>query len=242
MKKFIDAYGQELWSFYQGKQTNEIIERDDGYINFSQAASTYFSNYHDWKIDQKKAMRFVRGRVLDIGCGAGRHSLYLQKKGFKVTGVDNSPLTIKICKLRGLKKALVRSIDEVEKFKVNSFETIIMMGNNFGLMGSFKKAKILLKKFYKITSKKGLIIAEANNPYKTADPLHLAYHKLNKRRGRPVGQLRIRVRFEKFIGPWFDYLFVSKEEMKEIIKDTDWKIKKFIDSGNSSYIVVIEKI
>ncbi len=55
------------------------------------------------------------------------------------------------------------------------------------------------------------------------------------------GQLRIRVRFRKFIGDWFDYLLVSKKEMQEILKGTGWKVKKFIDSEKSIYIGIIEK-
>ncbi|MDP2650044.1 MAG: methyltransferase domain-containing protein, partial [bacterium] len=56
---------------------------------------------------EKDAMKFAGGRVLDIGCGGRRHSLYIQKKGFDVVGIDNSPLAIKISRLRGLKKAKV---------------------------------------------------------------------------------------------------------------------------------------
>jgi 2-polyprenyl-3-methyl-5-hydroxy-6-metoxy-1,4-benzoquinol methylase len=86
-------------------------------------------------------MEFVKGRVLDIGCGAGRHSLYLQKRGFDVLGIDSSPLAIKVCKLRGLKQAKVMSIEELN-FKPNSFDSVITLGSNFGLFGSFEKAKI----------------------------------------------------------------------------------------------------
>jgi SAM-dependent methyltransferase len=96
----------------------------------------------------------VQGKVLDIGCGAGRHSLYLQKKGFDVLGIDISPLVIKVCQLRGLKKAIVMSIEELD-FEPNSFDTVIMMGNNFGLFGNFKKRlKRVLRKLHKITSEK----------------------------------------------------------------------------------------
>jgi SAM-dependent methyltransferase len=237
-----DAYGQEIWAYFRGKESFEIVERDDGYFGVSGGSKAYFAEYKNWPEHEKKAINLVKGRVLDIGCGAGRHSLYLQKKGFDVTGIDNSPLAIKVCKKRGLKKAKVMSIDDVGKFKPDSFDTIIMFGNNFGLFGSFKKAKLLLKKFHKITSPNALIIAESNDPYKTDNPAHLEYHKFNKKRGRMPGQLRIRIRFEKYVGNWFDYLLVSKKEMQEILKDTGWRIKKFIDSKKSSYIAVIEKI
>jgi len=56
-----------------------------------------------------------------------------------------------------------------------------------------------------------------------------------------AGQLKIRIRFEKYVGDWFDYLLVSRQEMKQILKGTGWKIKKFIKSGKPSYIAIIEK-
>jgi len=236
-----DAFGQEIWAYYKGERTSEIVERDDGYFDVSSGPKMYFSEYDDWHSVDRKAMEFVKGRVLDIGCGAGRHSLYFQKKGFDVLGIDSSPLAIEVCKLRGLEKAKVVAIEDIN-FKPDSFDTIIMMGNNFGLFGSFKKAKMLLKKFHKMTSINGLIIASTRDTYKTSNPDHLEYHRINKQKGRMAGQSRIRIRFRKYVGRWLDYLIVSKEEMNEILKGTGWKIKEFIDSDNSEYAAVIEKV
>jgi SAM-dependent methyltransferase len=167
--------------------------------------------------------------VLDIGCGAGRHSLHLQEKGFDVLGIDVSPLAIKVCRLRGV------------KFKPNSFDTIIMMGNNFGLFGSLTKARRLLKRFHSMTSQDALIIAETRDPYRTDNPDHLKYQEYNRNRGRMSGQLRLRIRFKKYVTPWFNYLLVSKEELKEILDGTGWKVKGFLDSGNSIYVALMEK-
>jgi len=236
-----DAFGQEIWACYKGEDASEVVERDDGYFNASPGnPRNYFSEYEDWDPLDRKAMELVKGRVLDIGCGAGRHSLYLQNKGLDVLGIDSSPLAIKVCKLRGLKKARVMPIEELN-LKPNSFDTVIMMGSNFGLFGGFKKAKRILKKLHKITSKNGLIIASTRDTYKTSIPDHLEYHKLNRKRGRMAGQLRMRIRFRKCVGRWFDYLMVSKKEMEQILKGTGWKIREFIDSGNSAYIAAIEK-
>jgi SAM-dependent methyltransferase len=236
-----DTFGQEMWAYYKGEETSEIVERDDGYFNASpKGPALYFSEFEDWDLLDRKAMELVKGRVLDIGCGAGRHSLYLQKMGYDVLGIDSSPLAIKICKLRGLKRAKVMPIEELD-FKPNSFDTIIMLGSNFGLFSSFERAKRLLKKMYKMTSAKGLIVASTRDTYKTDNPDHLAYHKLNRKRGRMAGQLRLRIRFRKCVGRWFDYLIVSKKEMEEILKGTGWKIREFIDSGDSAYVAAIEK-
>jgi len=236
-----DAFGQEMWAHYKGEESFEIVERDDGFFDVTpNNPAHYFSEYENWNDIDKKAMEFVKGRVLDIGCGVGRHSLYLQNKGSNVLGIDSSPLAIKICKLRGLKRARIMPIEELN-FKPSSFDTVIMLGSNFGLFGSFEKARRLLRKLHRMTSKSGLIIANTRDTYKTDNPDHLAYHKFNKKRGRMAGQLRLRVRFRKCVGRWFDYLIVSKKEMEEILKGTGWKIREFVDSSDPAYIAVIEK-
>ncbi|MCW4016942.1 MAG: class I SAM-dependent methyltransferase, partial [Candidatus Bathyarchaeota archaeon] len=201
---------------------------------------TYFSSFQNCQPIEQKAMEFGKGKVLDIGCGAGRHSLYLQEKGFEVIGIDVSPIAIKVSKLRGVKQAKVMSIENLD-FTVNSFDTIIMMGNNFGLLGNFSKAQKVLEQFYEITSKNAVIITDTRDPYKTEDPNHLAYHELNKKKGRMGGQVRIRTRFQDGSSPWFDYLMVSKQEMAQILEGTGWSIKQFIDSKTSNYVAIIEK-
>jgi len=239
-KNLRDSYGQAMWCYFKKKAGYEIIERDDGYFSAGLGPEEYFSEYKDWPLYERKAIKHAKGRILDIGCGAGRHSLYLQKKSFDVLGIDISPLAIKVCRLRGLKKAKVMSVEDIN-FKEDSFDTILMLGNNFGLFRSPKRAKKLLRKFHKITSDKGTIIAESLDPYKTDNKAHLEYHKLNKKRGRMPGQIRMRIRFEKFVTNWFDYLLVSKKEMKEILKGAGWKVRKFIDSKKAMYIAIIEK-
>lgn len=236
-----DAYGQEVLAHFNGEKVSEIIERDDGFIDSSSGPKAYFADYRDWPNYQKKAMKFLGGKTLDIGCGAGRVCIYLQKKGFDVTGIDNSPLAIKVCKLRGVKKVFLRGIEQVDRFPRGSIDSVVMLGNNFGLFGSFNKARVLLGKLYRTTSDDAMIIAESRDPYVTKSKENLEYHKLNQERGRMSGQLRLRVRFKKTIGEWFDYLIVSKKEMKEILDGTGWKIKRFVDSGSASYIAIIEK-
>ncbi len=240
-KKTVDAYGEELWDLYKGNAKLEIVEREDGFISTGSYGEVYFFGYKDWPRIEQKAIKLVKGKTLDVGCGAARHALYLQQKGFEVVGIDNSPLAIKVSRLRGLKKAKVLPIENIDVFKRGSFDTILMLGNNFGLFGGKTKMKRLLKKMYRISSDKAIILAETRDPYLAKNPDYLDYQKLNRKRGRMAGQLRIRIRHRKFIGAWFDYLMVSKKEMRGLLKGTGWKIDTFITSKDSQYIAVIKK-
>jgi SAM-dependent methyltransferase len=240
VKESRDAYGHQVYDHLERKEAWEIVERDDGFFGVSSGAKYYFADYEKWHDSEKKAIRLVKGRTLDIGCGAGRISLYLQKKGFDVLGVDISPLAIRVCKLRGLKKAKVIPITKLNS-KLGVFDTVIMFGNNFGLFGNPKRARWLLRRFYRMTTSKARILSESADPYKTDDHDHLEYHKLNKSRGRLPGQLRIRVRYRKYVTPWFEYLLVSKNEMQSILKGTGWKLMKTMHSKGPAYIAVIAK-
>lgn len=240
MKEVQDAYGHQVYDHLKRKDAWEIVERDDGFFGVSAGAKYYFSDYEKWNDREKKAIRFAKGRVLDIGCGAGRISLYLQKKGFDVLGVDISPLATRVCKLRGLKQVKLIPITKLNA-KLGMFDTIIMFGGNFGLFGNPKRARSLLRRFRGMTSRNARILAESVDPYKTTNPAHLEYHKLNKSRGKMPGQVRIRVRYGKYVTPWFEYLLVSKNEMQSILKGTSWKLRKVIRSKGPAYVAVIEK-
>lgn len=240
MKELEDAFGRALYDCFLGKSDCEIIiERDDGYIDLDIDTNKYFAEIEDWEPHYREAMKYAKGRILDVGCGAGRHSLYLQDMGFEVVGIDISPKAIETCRSRGLLDARVMSINEISS-KLGRFDTILMLGNNFGLFGSYIGAKSLLKKFHSITNKHARIIAETRDIYQTSNPFHLEYHDLNRRRNRMPGQLRIRARYKKYATPWFNYLMVSKSEMEQIVKGTGWKIDHFIDTDSSNYIAIIE--
>ena len=237
-----DAYGHLLSDYHNGKENVEIVEREDGFIDVSRfGPSNYFAQHTDWAEHQKLAIEHAIGRALDIGCGAGRHSLYLQEHGHDVLGTDISPLAIQTCQSRGLKNALVIPITQLSS-KIGIFDTILMMGHNFGLVGSYKRAKWLLRRFAAMTTKSAKIIAETMDPYQTTEPGHLAYHQFNRDRERMSGQLRLRIRYRQHTTPWFDYLFVSKVEMEDILEDTAWQVERYIDAANTpTYITIITK-
>jgi SAM-dependent methyltransferase len=238
-----DAYGRSVWDHFRGLPSHETIERSDGYIDPSEVApGIYFAPYKDWPAIEKRAIRYAKGRVLDVGVGAGRVSIYLQdKRKLDVLGIDLSPLAIRVSRARGLRKAKQVPF---EGFRAppGSFETVVMFGNNFGLFGSRSRAKRLLRRLSTMTTPEAVLLGESLNPYETDNPDHLGYQKMNRRRGRMSGQVRIRARYKNFVGRWFDYLLVSPEEMRELAEGTGWEVQRIIqDKGSPLYVGVLKK-
>ena len=240
----VDAFGQLIYDLHRGllgEDAREVLEREDGFIG-AFVFQWYFAPFEKWFLHEQKAMEYVRGRTLDVGCGAGRVALHLQEKGLNVVGIDNSPLAIKTCEERGVKDARLLSITQASANKLGVFDSIVMMGNNFGLFGSLERARWLLRRFYRMTTARGRIVAETGAPFGRADdPIHLAYEERNRALGRMSGQRRGRIRYRNLKGPWFDYLYVSRDEMREIVDGTGWVVREFIDSEGGNYVGVIEK-
>jgi SAM-dependent methyltransferase len=240
LKDSQDAFGHEIYDFYHNQTGFEIVERDDGFFVPSFGPELYFQEYPDWPASEREAIRYAQGKTLDIGCGAGRHSLYLQSQGLEVLGVDNSPLAIEVCKARGLHTTQVCPITQVSR-RLGIFDTILMLGNNFALVGNPKRARWLLRRFYHMTTERARIIAQTRDPYQTDLPEHLEYHARNREQGKLSGQARIRIRYKKFVTPWIDFLMVSQDELDAILAGTGWEAREFIEGEGGIYIAILEK-
>jgi SAM-dependent methyltransferase len=212
----------------------EIVERDDGFI--TSAGLNYFAPVRRWPAVERRALRFVRGRVLDVGVGAGRVALELQARGREVVAIDVSPGAVEVAGNRGVSDVRLLAFEEVDA-SLGHFDTVVMYGNNFGLFGSRAKARRLLRRLRPFVER---IVATSNDPYATEDPAHLAYHERNRSRGRMSGQLRLRVRYRDLVGPWFEYLIVSPDEMADIVESTGWQLRRLVRDEGSYFVAVLD--
>ena len=235
-----DVYGAILRDVMDGKPAKEIVERDDGFVTAFDARYLLapFSKWDDR--DERRAMRFVRGRVLDVGCGGGRVCLHLQGRGLEVVGIDSSPGAVAVCHRRGFRDARVAAVETLEG-SLGVFDTIVMVGQNFGMLGSRVRARRLLDRFARITTRRGRIVAETFDPHALNDPVQRKYLEANRRRGRMPGQLRVRVRYRDLTTPWLDWLQASPQEMGELLAGTRWKLARIIGDG-PSYVAIIDKV
>ena len=240
MKDSEDAVGHHLLDYLQGGRDTQIVERDDGKLLGVHGAALYFTEFDEWAPHEQEAIRCVSGRVLDVGCGAGRHAIYLQDAGLDVTGIDVSPLAIAVCRKRGLKRAGVMSAARLAS-TLGKFDSIVMLDGNFGLLGDHHQARWLLRRLWNMTSREGRIITGTYDPSLQADASDCAYAQRNSERGNLPGLLRLRVRYRDYGTGWFDYLVASQSDMKAILSGTGWQVDRFIETGDRRYSAIIRK-
>lgn len=233
-----DAYGQIYLAVLEGRPAQEIMERDDGLV-YAGDPSDYFAPYRRWPATEKRSMRFVRGRVLDVGCGAGRVSLHLQERGHDVVAIDESPLAVEVARRRGVRDARVLSLRDVDP-SLGRFDTIVLMRNNFGLVGTERSAARLLRRLARITTERGRIVTDSVDPERVPNPAFRTYRLRGEGSIRPRAQ-RNRVRWERYATPWFHYLMLAPAELEELVAGSGWRILRFVDDGSPRYGAVLEK-
>lgn len=215
------------------------MHRDDGFEQELKVTSL-FTGFEIHGGCEKEVMEYVRGRVLDVGCGAGRVALWLQRKGFDVTGIDVSPTAIEVCKHRGLVKCSVMSAENLV-FPPASFDTALLLGNNLGIAGTVSRTIELLKKLRMITGPEGRVIGSGRDPVKTENRAHLAYHERNLKEGKLPGQLRLRLSFGEETSDWFDFLLLSIPELTAIAEKAGWLVNRSVVGEEGLYAVVLGK-
>lgn len=216
-----DAFGQLLLAQYAElrEPQYELVERDDGFLGVTDARA-YF-----WPSDQLDpleagACQEATGEVLDVGCGAGRHSLVMMARGLHVTGLEPSPGAARVARDRG-----VSVIDgRLDQLSDGHYDTIAMLGNNLSLLAGPDVAGDLLDQLAGCAAPGAVLLGQTIDPYASTDPVHLAYHQRNRDSGRRAGQLRIRVRFQNLATEWFDYWFLTVDELARVVGPTPWTL------------------
>jgi len=215
----------------------EVIERDDGLINGA-PADHYLGEPSEWQPHDHRALRLCRGHVLDVGCGAGRTTLELQRRGIAVTGLDNSPGAIEIARKRGVRDTVLNTVDGYAHASAR-YDTFLLLGNNVGLLESRERAPVFLDALAALADPGARIVAQGTDPYGTTDPVHLSYHERNRSRGRLGGQLRLRLRYRLLATEWFDYLVCSPDELASLLAGTRWRMTSLDLEDRPYYLAVL---
>jgi len=235
-----DAFGGVLRACHEvGARTGavfQIIERDDGHIAASDAA-VYFAPVEDWPELERHACEEITGRVLDVGCGAGRHASVLIAAGAGVIGLDSSPGAVAVAQARGV-DARLGSASAIP-VGIDAMDTVVLFGNGIGLLGSPQQAPVVLAELARVAAPGARLLGSGLDPSVTTNPIHLAYHDHNRQRGRMPGQLRLRVRHERLASEWFDYLLPSEAELTDLVRNSPWRLDEMRHDDHGGYLAVM---
>ncbi|QNJ98242.1 class I SAM-dependent methyltransferase [Constantimarinum furrinae] len=229
-----DIYGRALLDYFHGKYTEDIITETNISEEDVLPLPYLFRSYSEMPPLEQKALQLSKGRILDVGCGTGSHSLYLQNKGMEVTAIDTSPGAVEVCQRRGLKD--VRHT-ELLQFKDKDFDTILLLMNGTGIFETLENIPEYLQHVKSLLAKNGQILIDSSD-------LQYMYDR-NEEGGlwvpadRYYGELEFTMTYKGVSSPPFFWLYLDELRFEEICTSEGLKFEVITRGENYDYLARI---
>ena len=157
----LDLFGKAILDFQTNNSPEDIITETNISESDEMSVAYLFRSYKEMPELEQKALQLTKGKVLDVGCGAGSHSLYLQnERNLEVIAIDISEKAIKACALRGIKNTRVQNLLAVEN---ETFDTILLLMNGTGIFETLSETSKYLQKSKNLLSPTGQILIDSSD-------------------------------------------------------------------------------
>ncbi|WP_308243962.1 class I SAM-dependent methyltransferase [uncultured Prevotella sp.] len=163
---------------------------------------------------EQKALSMAKGRVLDIGAGAGCHALALQERGLEVKAIDISPLSCEVMKERGVKDA--ECVNLFNPQLQGKYDTLLLLMNGTGIAGKLNRLSMLLNRLKELLAEGGQILIDSSDLkyiYENEDgsmdiDLNAPYY----------GEVDYQMQYKNIKGESFDWLYTDPMLLASISK------------------------
>jgi len=231
MKMDADIFGMALTDFLAGQKKGEITTFSSLDEEDRIPVSYLFRNFDAMPPLEQLALAHCKGSVLDIGAGAGSHSLCLQQQGFDVTALDSSKGAIATCGQRGIAKTVQAKLLEYDQ---GTYDTLLLLMNGIGIVGTLEKLAPNLAHMKRLLSKGGQILLDSSNIIYMFDTLEdvAGYY----------GEVSFQLQYKNAWGKPFDWLYVDFETLNEHCKKENLKCELLSKGNHYDYLVRLTEI
>ena len=197
--------------------------------------TTLFRSYEDMPEIERKALDMAKGRILDVGAGAGCHSLVLQKRGLDVTAIDISPLSVETMKEREVKKVIEQNFFTLEGL----YDTILMLMNGIGIVGTLERMPEFFRQLDKILAPGGQVLCDSSDiSYVFEDeegmidiPNEMNYY----------GEHSFQMQYKDTIGEPFNWLYIDADTLKQKADRCGYAVEVVAEGEHYDYLARITK-
>lgn len=232
-----DLMGKAIWDFYHNENP-EDLQTETSISELDELPVDYlFRDFEEMNEIEQQALQLAQGKVLDIGAGAGSHSLYLQnKKELDVVALDISPKSIEICKLRGVKSAVCKNMLE---FSGETFDTIVLLMNGTGIFESLANIDIYLQKLHSLLNENGQILIDSTDILYMFDRDEDGGVYIPA--GRYYGELDYVVHYKGDSEEPIKWLYLDFNTLKNAAENNGFSVEKVLQYENSYLAKLIKK-
>lgn len=154
-----DLFGKALRDYYNNNYTEDLITSTNISGNDRLPVPYLFRVFSEMPVLEQKALQLAKGRILDVGCGSGSHSLYLQEKGFEIKAIDISEGAVEVAKNRGVKQVELKALLE----ETETFDSILLLMNGTGIFQELSQIMVYLEHLKSLLSANGQILIDSSD-------------------------------------------------------------------------------
>ena len=232
-----DLLGKAILDFQTNNNPQDIITETNISDKDEMSIAYLFRNFTQMPPIEQKALQLCFGKILDVGCGAGSHSLYLQEKGFKVTAIDISENAIKACKLRGLQNAKVKHILDLKNEK---YDTILLLMNGTGIFETLNKIDNYLLKLKELLNLNGQILIDSSDIIYMYDQNGDNSYQVPA--NNYYGELIFTIHYKKQKEQEFPWLYLDFNTLLNACNTNNLKCELILNGENCNYLARITVI
>ena len=232
----MELHGQAMLDYLNGEEDAHcVLRRDDGIAYPPIYARQFF--YPDGLPELDRiAVELCSGRVLDIGAGAGSHSLAIQNRGLQVTSVDLSTKAVRVMSDRGCRDARV---GDVFDSYTELFDTVFII-LNIGIVQNLPGLARFLDHLRTLMSDGGKLITDSIDPLNSTDESYREYTEDKIRKGCYPGERTLRFEYKDQVSDWFEWMHIDPETLEQYVEAAGYSMKRMGNDGKR-YLVEVRR-
>lgn len=196
----------------------------------------FFRSFDKMPFMEQKALSLSQGKVLDVGCGAGSHTLYLQNKGLDVYAIDISPKCVNVCKSRRVNNVSAISFLDYNPKNNATFDTILLLMNGTGIFESVKKTGEYLQKIKSLLNKDGCAYIDSSDLKYMYDDMLPPFQK------KYYGEIIFNTYYKNFKSKKFSWLYLDKDTFKKLANQNGFLFEVVENGDHFDYLAKLTKM
>jgi SAM-dependent methyltransferase len=222
----MDIYGQALQDFYN-QQPEEKLWLNNTYGEPEEMpVEVFFRGEDEMPEAELLALKMCRGKVLDIGAGAGSHALVLQERKLEVTALEISPGAAAVMQKRGVKTVLQQDIFQ---YQTEKFNTLLLLMNGIGLTQNLAGLDRFLQHAKQLLLPGGQLIFDSSD-------ITYLYEDLALPKNNYYGEISYQYQYKNQQGDWFNWLYIDSETLEKHARQQGWKCEIVYEDDMDLYL------
>lgn len=226
-----DIFGAAIKDYYQGKTDAKITVISEVFEDDFIPVDYLFRDYEEMPDLEKIALKHCVGKVLDVGAGAGSHSLYLQNEMKRpVVALDTSAGGIEVCKLRGVDQVVHQDVyNHKEKY-----DTILMLMNGSGIIGSLANINFFFQHIKTLLNENGQLLIDSSDLIYLYEDENGEYW-VDANDGY-YGEMQYTITYKKQASLPFDWLYIDYNTLQNAAHANGFNIELLKEGKHFDYL------